>query len=155
MMVIACRGFAISVFYPAGIAGCRPAAPAVPGRWRARGGRQSGTSAAPKGVRGTLLRKLLLGCAEPQTLLGTSAANVNLSGQSPSVLLTQDRSVTQKPHWGFHCSVSAPQTRILSAYYIYNVLSRLCKITIINMPVILAIISVTGNVHHTAFKPIK
>ena len=43
----------------------------------------------------------------------------------------------------------------LSAYYIYNVLSRLCKITIINMPVILAIISVTGNVHHTAFKPIK
>ena len=101
------------------------------------------------------LGQLLVGACLPQTLLGTSAANVNLSGQSPSVLLTQDRSVTQKPHWGFHCSVSAPQTRILSAYYIYNVLSRLCKITIINMPVILAIISVTGNVHHTAFKPIK
>ena len=47
------------------------------------------------------------------------------------------------------------QTGILSAYYIYNVLSCLCKITIINMPVILAIISVTGNVHHIAFKPIK
>ena len=43
----------------------------------------------------------------------------------------------------------------VSAYYIYNVPSCLCKITIINMLVILAIISVTGNVHHTAFKLIK
>ena len=40
----------------------------------------------------------------------------------------------------------------LSVYYIYNALFYLCKITIINMPIILAIISVTGNGHHTAFK---
>ena len=30
-------------------------------------------------------------------------ANANLSGQGPSILLAQDRSVTQKPHWGFCC----------------------------------------------------
>ena len=27
----------------------------------------------------------------------------HLSGQGPSILLAQDRSVTQKPHWGFCC----------------------------------------------------
>ena len=30
-------------------------------------------------------------------------ANANLSGRGPSILLAQDRSVTQKPHWGFCC----------------------------------------------------
>ena len=30
-------------------------------------------------------------------------ANANLSGQGPSILLAQDRSVTQKPHWDFCC----------------------------------------------------
>ena len=29
--------------------------------------------------------------------------NPNLSGQGPSILLAQDRSVAQKPHWGFRC----------------------------------------------------
>ena len=31
----------------------------------------------------------------------------HLSGQSPSILLTQDRSVAQKPHWGFCCCANA------------------------------------------------
>ena len=30
-------------------------------------------------------------------------ANANLSGRSPSILLTQDRSVACTPHWGVHC----------------------------------------------------
>ena len=34
----------------------------------------------------------------------------HLSGRGPSILLTQDRSVAQKPHWGFHCC--AAQTRV-------------------------------------------
>ena len=52
-------------------------------------------------------------------------------------------------------SVGIKTNRNLSAYYTYNTLSCLCKIPIVNMPVILAIISVMENVHHTAFKPIK
>ena len=28
-------------------------------------------------------------------------------GGGPSILLTQDRSVAQKPHWGFHCFANA------------------------------------------------
>ena len=31
----------------------------------------------------------------------------HLSGRRPSILLTQDRSVAQKPHWGFHCCATA------------------------------------------------
>ena len=36
-----------------------------------------------------------------------SSANPNLSEQGPSILLTQDRSVAQKPHWGFRCFANA------------------------------------------------
>ena len=32
-----------------------------------------------------------------------AAQKLSLSGRGPSILLTQDRSVAQKPHWGFHC----------------------------------------------------
>ena len=38
-------------------------------------------------------------CAQPAFLCIKS----HLSGQGPSILLAQDRSVTQKPHWGFCC----------------------------------------------------
>ena len=31
----------------------------------------------------------------------------HLSGRGPSILLTQDRSVAQKPHWGFCCCANA------------------------------------------------
>ena len=34
-------------------------------------------------------------------------ANGHLSGRGPSILLTQDRSVAQKPHWGFCCCANA------------------------------------------------
>ena len=40
------------------------------------------------------LGQLLVGACLPQTLLGTSTANWNLSGRDPSILLPQDRSVT-------------------------------------------------------------
>ena len=33
----------------------------------------------------------------------SSSHCANLSGRGPSILLAQDRSVTQKPHWGFCC----------------------------------------------------
>ena len=36
-----------------------------------------------------------------------SWTNPNLSGQVPSILLVQDRSVAQKPHWGFRCFANA------------------------------------------------
>ena len=36
-----------------------------------------------------------------------SQTNLNLSGQGPSILLAQDRSVAQKPHWGFRCFANA------------------------------------------------
>ena len=36
-----------------------------------------------------------------------SWTNPNLSGQGPSILLAQDRSVAQKPHWGFRCFANA------------------------------------------------
>ena len=32
---------------------------------------------------------------------------VTCRGGGPSILLTQDRSVAQKPHWGFHCCATA------------------------------------------------
>ena len=32
---------------------------------------------------------------------------VTCRGGGPSILLTQDRSVAQKPHWGFHCFANA------------------------------------------------
>ena len=32
-----------------------------------------------------------------------ASANANLSGRSPSILLTQDRSIACTPHWGVHC----------------------------------------------------
>ena len=32
-----------------------------------------------------------------------ASANGNLSGRSPSILLSQDRSVAQTPHWGVCC----------------------------------------------------
>ena len=34
-------------------------------------------------------------------------ASGHLSGRGPSILLTQDRSVAQKPHWGFCCCANA------------------------------------------------
>ena len=40
----------------------------------------------------------------PSTTRPILTPNANLSGRGPSILLTQDRSVAWKPHWGFHCS---------------------------------------------------
>ena len=44
----------------------------------------------------------------PSLLAGTvRKASGHLSGRGPSILLTQDRSVAQKPHWGFCCCANA------------------------------------------------
>ncbi len=44
---------------------------------------------------------------QPSLPTGTARrASGHLSGQCPSILLAQDRSVAQKPHWGFHCSAA-------------------------------------------------
>ena len=52
--------------------------------------------------------------------------NPNLSGQSPSILLAQDRSVAQKPHWGFHCpGVQAILDRLHQVFQLFVDLSQL------------------------------
>ena len=38
---------------------------------------------------------------------GLSGSSQSLSGRGPSILLTQDRSVTCSPHWGLHCFANA------------------------------------------------
>ena len=48
----------------------------------------------------------------------SSSHCANLSGRGPSILLAQDRSVTYKPHWGFHCfanvnSINSPAGDVL------------------------------------------
>ena len=44
----------------------------------------------------------------PSLPAGTARkASGHLSERGSSILLTQDRSVAQKPHWGFHCSANA------------------------------------------------
>ena len=44
----------------------------------------------------------------PSLPAGTARkASGHLSGRGPSILLTQDRSVAQKPHWGFCCCANA------------------------------------------------
>ena len=48
------------------------------------------------------LRKNVLSLKHP-TGMFVASANANLSGRSPSILLTQDRSVACTPHWGVHC----------------------------------------------------
>ena len=43
----------------------------------------------------------------PSLPAGTARkASGHLSERGSSILLTQDRSVAQKPHWGFHCSAA-------------------------------------------------
>ena len=45
---------------------------------------------------------------QPSLPAGTvRKASGHLSGRGPSILLTQDRSVAQKPHWGFCCCANA------------------------------------------------
>ena len=45
---------------------------------------------------------------QPSLPAGTARkASGHLSGRGPSILLTQDRSVAQKPHWGFCCCANA------------------------------------------------
>ena len=48
------------------------------------------------------LRKNVLSLKHP-TGMFVASANANLSGRSPSILLSQDRSVACTPHWGVHC----------------------------------------------------
>ena len=48
------------------------------------------------------LRKNVLSLKHPAGVF-VASANANLSGRSPSILLTQDRSVACTPHWGVHC----------------------------------------------------
>ena len=52
-----------------------------------------------------MLRKTVLSLKSPTGafIAPLRCANANLSGRGPSILLAQDRSVTQKPHWGFCC----------------------------------------------------
>ena len=51
------------------------------------------------------LRKNVLSLESPTGAFIASLrfANANLSGRSPSILLSQDRSVACTPHWGVHC----------------------------------------------------
>ena len=51
------------------------------------------------------LRKNVLSLKHP-TGMFVASANANLSGHSPSILLSQDRSVACTPHWGFRCFTS-------------------------------------------------
>ena len=52
----------------------------------------------------------------PSLPAGTARkASGHLSERGSSILLTQDRSVAQKPHWGFHCS-AALRKRELAAW---------------------------------------
>ena len=48
------------------------------------------------------LRKNVLSLKHPAGVF-VASANANLSGRSPSILLSQDRSVACTPHWGVHC----------------------------------------------------
>ena len=56
-----------------------------------------------------LLRKTVRSLKSPTGafIAPLRCANANLSGRGPSILLAQDRSVTQKPHWGFCCFANA------------------------------------------------
>ena len=63
--------------------------------------RSFGRSKAPLGL--LLLRKR--GLSEKYRT--ARKASGHLSGQRPSIMLTQDRSVAQKPHWGFCCCANA------------------------------------------------
>ena len=40
---------------------------------------------------------------------------LELVGAKPIHLATQDRSVAQKPHWGFHCSASLHKRELVGA----------------------------------------
>ena len=60
------------------------------------------------------LRKNVLSLKHPAGVF-VASANANLSGRSPSILLSQDRSVACKPHWGFHCFTSFRKRELVGA----------------------------------------
>ena len=60
------------------------------------------------------LRKNVLSLKHPAGVF-VASANANLSGRSPSILLTQDRSVACTPHWGFHCFTSFRKRELVGA----------------------------------------